>query len=486
MAIAVLIHHAHPTMQSLEKTDIQGLVARGYSKLPEAHFLLLQFSDATKAKTWLNALSNRVTPASQSPPDKALQLAVTSDGLRALNLSTDILATFSREFLEGMATPDRAYHLGDVNANDPDLWQWGGPNNPAVHAMLMCYAVDAAALTQLCQSEEQTANAAGITVLHSFDSHTLPEHKEHFGFRDGVSQPPMEGLAKRSDNPVKAGEFVLGYRNAYERFSDSPTVKPGDDPQSLLPALPDKSGLRDLGKNGSYLVYRQMTQDVFGFWKYLEQHSKEPASNSVEAAVALGAKMVGRWPGGAPLVTSPDKDDPTKARDNDFGYWQDDPKGMKCPFGSHIRRTNPRDWLFTERQQNVSEEMVGKHRIMRRGRSFGAPLVPSLSPKDVLHTQDDGAARGLHFICLVGNLSRQFEFLQNAWVKTPTFAGLYADADPLLAARQAPGEHPTDEFTCPAQPFRRKYKGMPQFSTVVGGAYFFLPGINALRFLATV
>jgi deferrochelatase/peroxidase EfeB len=109
------------------------------------------------------------------------------------------------------------------------------------------------------------------------------------------------------------------------------------------------------------------------------------------------------------------------------------------------------------------------HRLLRRGRSYG-PARASRAP--------DGA-RGLYFICLAANLARQFEFVQHTWLNDPTFNGLYDDSDPLVGARQPRGQ----TFTVPARPVRRRYRGLPQFVRTRGGAYFFLPGISALRYL---
>jgi deferrochelatase/peroxidase EfeB len=129
--------------------------------------------------------------------------------------------------------------------------------------------------------------------------------------------------------------------------------------------------------------------------------------------------------------------------------------------------------------------MVRKHQLTRRGRTFGPPLVESMKPADVLRREgDDGNPRGLHFICLVGHIHRQFEFMQNAWVKSPVFGALTAESDPIIGVRHAPPlDKPIDEFTCPADPVRRKYRGVPQFTRLLGGGYFFLPGIKALRYL---
>jgi deferrochelatase/peroxidase EfeB len=240
-----------------------------------------------------------------------------------------------------------------------------------------------------------------------------------------------------------------------------------------------------------------MTQNVPALWKYLEAQSREPGADRVASAVALGSKMVGRWPGGAPLMTST-FDDAAKASDNTFTYFHSenvmtgkpgDLTGIACPLGSHIRRANPRDDLPTDRGDKNSVEMVRKHQMLRRGRAFGPPLAPSMTPEAFIAKRDepDAGERGLHFICLVGHIGRQFEFVQRAWLSSPVFAALCKDADPIVGVHRNKDDdtgNASDEFTCQAEPVRRKYKGLPQFTQLVGGAYFFLPGIKAVRFIA--
>ena len=95
-------------------------------------------------------------------------------------------------------------------------------------------------------------------------------------------------------------------------------------------------------------------------------------------------------------------------------------------------------------------------------------------------------AAGCYFICLNANISRQFEFIQNAWLISARFDGMSGEADPLLGNREPmPAGHPTDGFTLP-QPngISRTIAGLPTFITVRGGAYFFLPGLRALRYFA--
>lgn len=466
---------------TLELTDIQGLVLRGYGKLA-ARFLLLEVVEghAEAARAYLRGLCTRIDRASNPTGDVALQVAFTAPGLVALGVPKTARDTFQREFIEGMTDPVRAASLGD-----PSGLAW-----PTVHVLLMIYAHDKA--LQRLVDHEIAALAPGLRVVR--EQHTTARHdqKEHFGWRDGLSMPVFAGVETPpgrgkdqetwSKKPLAPGEFVLGYRNEYDCLTESPTADPVDDPASHLPASAD--GRRDLGKNGTYLVYREMTQDVHRLWRYLADHSNEPGADPVDKAIALGAKMVGRWPGGAPLVTSPDHDSPAHATDNEFTYKADE-VGLRCPVGSHIRRANPRDVLGSDRSAGDSEIMVRKHQMIRRGRPFGPPVSKKMDPREMIAAEPDSVARGLHFICLVGHISRQFEFVQRAWIHSANFGGLFKDGDPIAAARRPPGDpNPNDELTVPASPVRRKYKQMPQFTHVVGGAYFFLPGIAALRFIA--
>jgi deferrochelatase/peroxidase EfeB len=182
--------------------------------------------------------------------------------------------------------------------------------------------------------------------------------------------------------------------------------------------------------------------------------------------------MVGRWPSGAPLALAPDADDPKLATANDFAYHADDERGARCPVGSHIRRSNPRDSLDPDPGSDRSFEINRRHRLLRRGREYGPPL-----PLEQALHGDDAAERGLHFICLNANIARQFEFVNHTWLNNPKFGELYDDADPFFA----PGC-----FTIPTGGVRERVTHVPRFVTVQGGAYFFLPGLAALRSLAAL
>ncbi len=502
---ATIINKKLNNKAALDLKDMQGLIARGYGELKFACYLLLQITDKELAKNYFKGLVDRklITPAdkdeihhSQKQGDKAgeaLHIAFTPKGLAAIGLPKEITSAFSFPFRDGMTLENRSKILGDDVSQPPSGWQWGGTKNKDVHFMLLCYAFDKERLNNLVN--DQTTNFTGIEIIKILDTFDLPDSKEHFGFHDGISQPPMEGLESPAGEkykvkaPVKAGEFVLGYKNEYGQFSPSPYIPLKYDPKNLLEASPVSNEFKDLGKNGTYLVFRQITQDVVGFWQYLKAHSKEPAEDkspdpAMEAAIKLGAKMVGRWPDGASLANHPEYHHRLKEPDIDIDYYKVDQFGERCPFGAHIRRTNPRNQIFSSRPDNTSAAMVRKHHLLRRGRVFGKPLVPTMKAEDILEKkEDDGVERGLHFICLVSDITRQFEFVQNVWVNNSVFGDLYNEADPIIGSRKNAEGVNNDFFTCQAMPVRRKYKSMPEFTKVVGGAYFFLPGLKELEFM---
>ncbi|HEY7149339.1 MAG TPA: hypothetical protein VH420_07820 [Gaiellaceae bacterium] len=441
---------------TLELADVQGLVPRGYGMLNAASFLLLGLEDGAAARRWLASVVGSVTSGDERPEGLAVNLAFTSAGLRRLGLADDLVQQFSNEFVHGMTTEHRQRILGDVGPSAPEHWDWGGPSTPPVGAVLLLYARDASELAGLLEEQSRLLVEAGVEVQRKLDTSDL-DGFEPFGFRDGISQPFVEGLSKAGPpgQTVRAGEFVLGYVNEHGHVTDEPLVRDG------------------IGRNGSYLVFRQLEQDVRGFWRFVDGLAGDPASRT-----HIAAKMVGRWPGGAPLALSPDRDDPALAEANDFGYFHEDPVGTGCPVGAHVRRTNPRDSLDPGPGTDKSLAINRRHRLLRRGREYGqalsqeAALTESLAP---------GEERGLHFICLNGNIARQFEFVQNTWLNNPKFAGLYDDSDPLVGQSEPYG----GTFTMPSPTVRTRVTGMPRFITVKGGAYFFLPGLRALRRLAS-
>lgn len=466
--------------EALELDDIQGLVARGYGGLPEACFVLLEIADPILTRAWLGALADRVTPGSARPDDRALHIAIAAGGLAKLGLPPETLASFPLEIREGMTTEFRQRILGDTDANAPEGWRWGGPSTRPIDLVLLLYARDQQGLDALYGEESAGFAAGGLVQVELLDTATLTD-REHFGFRDGISQPTVDGLGRTDtpDNTIKAGELVLGYRNEYEKYTDRPTVPASADPRGLLPRHADSADLHDLGRNGSYLVVRQLSQDVRRFWRFVDEASRRSdGASDPEAATRLAAKMVGRWPSGAPVTVSPDRDDPALGDLNDFGYGKEDGAGLRCPVGAHVRRTHPRDALDPDPGTERSIEVDKRHRLLRRGRAYG----PTVAPEERLLDTADDEPRGLHFMALCANIVRQFEFVQHTWVNNPKFDGLYEDVDPLVGRRGADGA----TFTIPSAPVRERVRGIPDFVTVRGGGYFFLPGLRALRYLASL
>jgi Dyp-type peroxidase family len=469
------------TPQPLDLDDIQGIVARGYSRHRSARYSILRINDAAGARRWLGRVA--VASAGERGPGPALNVALTAGGLAALGVPPGVLTGFAPEFVAGLADPTRSRVLGDVGENAPTGWRWGGPATPPVHLVAMLFAADDGELSSAHSSLSADLSTAGLEEVIGLDTSDHGD-REPFGFHDSISQPIVEGLTKSgpSSNTVRSGEFILGYLNEYGLYTDRPILPASAPGAAVLPRDPAGSGGADLGRNGTYVIFRQLRQDVPGFWRYLESVTRNPDGTINGAAkVHLAARFVGRWPGGAPLVLSPDRDDPALANATEFAYHAPDPEGLRCPIGAHVRRSNPRDSLDPDPGTQKSIDVGNRHRLLRRGREYGPLTTPEDLARDIREI-DDEAEQGLHFVCLSASISRQFEFIQRTWVNSPKFSGLYEDADPLVGSRRAGA----DCFAIPGQPIRTRLTRLPPFVTVRGGAYFFLPGVKALRYLASL
>lgn len=463
-------------MAEFEYPDIQGLILSGYGHLPCATYMLLRVADGPAARGWLAGILKEVTTAERKQDKASVNVAFTREGLEHLGLDPGTIQTFSRAFSEGMATEHRSRILGDAGENEPASWNWGGPDRTkAVDILLLLFAVDELELDSLLARHRASFPQAGIAEIFALAAGRQPDNREHFGFADGMGQPAIEntsaGKKAAARNLLKAGEILMGHINTYDKAADGPTVRADRDPQRLL--RDGEPGLRELGHNGTYLVFRQLAQNVADLYHFLDDATRTPTGQlDPDASSRLAAKFVGRWPSGAPLVLSPTKDDPSLADADDFGYFDQDPRGFACPIGSHIRRSNPRDSLGPDTAKALVS--ANRHRILRRGRSYGHRLE---NPR-----VDDGAERGLHFICLNSDIERQFEFVQQTWINNPVFGGLNGEVDPIIGY-VAKGDA---IMTVPGDPLRTRVHNIRRFVTVKGGAYFFLPGIRALRYLASL
>jgi len=464
-----------------DKKDIQGLLVYGYAQLRNAHFILFQIEDVTLFKTWLANTSFQ--NSEKSPVDSCLNIAFTARGLEKIIGKSKITKEngFDQSFLEGIDTEHRNRILGDYDHNDPKNWKWGNKNDDRTHGILMIYATNQDLLEKTFNDVAGKYKGA-LSENYISKSIRLANDKEHFGFTDGISQPVLNGLERGSNenNFINPGEIILGHKNAYDR----------------KPLSPEVDGVK-FGKNGSYMVFRDMQQDVKSFWRTILKYGGDP--------VKIASKMVGRWPNGIPLILADTEDEAIKLKKekesslspgrllkflNDFQYYEKDKDGLKCPIGAHIRRGNPKD-SKNETPKNPNE-VSNKHRILRRGKSYGEPLVASMEIKDIIAALDkpDNGERGLNFICFNSDIKRQFEFIQQTWVNNMKFVGLYDEVDPIIGVQ---GKYdkvsnsmkmmPT-KFGEPACPYRHKYNDIPPFVKVRAGGYFFFPGITAIKFLA--
>jgi Dyp-type peroxidase family len=318
-----------------------------------------------------------------------------------------------------------------------------------VHLAIYALAPDAARLEEaLDGAREALRDVPGVALIWEQGTYMLPTERTSFGFKDGISNPAIEGSGIPGTNPheepFKAGEFILGYPNESDELPPMPTPEV-------------------LARNGSYVVFRKLQTRVAEYRQYLRSRAK-----SREDEALLAAKFVGRWPSGAPLALAPERDDPKLGadpnRNNAFLYAADDARGLKCPLGAHVRRAYARD-----------AKIIGVprlHRMIRRSSSYG-PMLPD----GVL--EDDGADRGILFFGLQANLTRGFEFVKSQWINEGIFIGMPSEMDPLVG--------PNDEtrmFTVPQQPIRRRVTELPQFVVNRGGEYLFMPGRRALGWIA--
>ncbi|MEU2621445.1 Dyp-type peroxidase [Streptomyces sp. NPDC007157] len=448
--------------QVLELADIQGTVLRQRPSPYTGAYFLLRIDDPADGRRMLRRLAPEVATAVDwwDPPERAwLNVALSHSGLRALGVPQESLDSFPAEFRAGMAA--RAKTLGDVGESSPEHWE-PPMGDTDVHVALALFAPDDATLQSVLDIAHQAHHdLPGVSVIYRVDTPQLPTGRTHLGFVDGIGEPNIEGSGVADilqtgpehygylpgfGDAIKAGEFLMGYVNQLG--------EPAPMPQPNV-----------LGRNGTYVAFRKLHTRVAAFRQYLNANASSPEEEEL-----LAAKMVGRWRSGAPLMLAPEHDDPALAADpqrvNDFAYHEQDPRGLCCPLGAHIRRAYPRDSLV----EGLVDPTI--HRALRRAATYGPPL-----PEGEL--EDDGADRGIVFIFMGTDLGRQFEFIKSQWINDGDFTGLDTEKDPLVGANDGTGV-----FTIPERPIRRRLQQLPRFVITKGGEYLFMPGIRALNWLA--
>jgi galactose oxidase len=427
-------------------------------------------------------------------------IAFTVFGFRALGLP-DIDKMKDKAFLAGL--PARSASLNDskTGIGAPENWVIGGAGQD-LHGMVIITSPDRESAYQQFDRIQVLAGESW-RVFQPLEGKTREDNRghEHFGFLDGVSQPGVRGqidaafpshkFLTPSQNPndpgqgkpgqdlLWPGEFVFGY--------------PGQDPDDLnRPGQVVDGGLPWL-KNGSFMVFRRLNQFVPEFEAFCEE--QEQATTLDTDAGLVAARMVGRWPSGAPLVKSPLDDNAALAKDdlliNDFEFSQDK-AGRRCPFAAHIRKSYPRDDITPAGiehskgktdfdQREASESTTQTHRIIRAGIPFGDEVSD-----DERKTKKTGQARGLMFVCYQTSIEGQFEFIQKAWVNNRAFppaGGPDGSEDPIIGQSADPSR--VRHFIGAKPNYPNGPRGDPislsaDFVVPTGGGYFFVPSVDAL------
>lgn len=435
-----------------DPATVQGNVLKGYRFDHVAH-AVLRIDDPARARRWLADTAHLVTSGAPwaDKPDRTWNVAFSHRGLVALGLPEAVLGSFSREHRDGMLA--RAAMLGDIGDSAPDRWDAPYREPDRLHVLVSRYAT-ADAIGDAEAELRASLDDAGLELVVVEHGARLPKDREHFGYLDGVGQPTFAGGgpgARTEGNPgpggrfhrVAVGELLHGHRNESGAVGDAPAPP--------------------YGPNGSYLVFRKLAQHVGRFRRFV---AEQATALALEPDLVM-AKLVGRWPDGTPLAVSPDRPDPAVVADpvriDDFTY-ADDPLGLRCPLGAHIRRVNPRDGLAGD------AALVGQHRIVRRGMPYGPPLAEGA-------LDDDGAERGLLFTGLVTDLDAQFEFIVQEWCLRGDRVLVGKDPDPMIGHGAG-----TAKLTIGGAPPRFLHP-LPDVVTTRGGEYFWLPSMAALSHL---
>jgi Dyp-type peroxidase family len=515
--------------------EIQGNVLGGFNK-DHQMLMFIKINQVAAAKQWLRAIEPYIATAAEVIKFNQLfkstskrrhgqegtvratfiNIAFTYDGLKQLTPDADQFTDAA--FKDGLH--NRSASLGDpidLNApGHPSQWLIGGAHN-VPDLVLIVGSDDQPRLLETVAWLEASLGD-GLALMYKQLGEGLPgalAGHEHFGFKDGISQPGIRGrlpespneFPTASENPdnaeqgkpgqdlLHAGEFVFGY------------------PTQIGEPDPDREGLNITpgaiatagpawAANGSYLVFRRLRQDVKGFRAFMQASAAALSqTNPAFAGITMekfGAKFVGRWASGAPILNAPDRDNPELANDVDFEFEADDAKGLRCPFAGHIRKAYPRDM---ERDFGLNESSTQTHRLLRRGIPFGKPMASGcpVHPSRLLDTlsnvvesiaaylqnQSIENDRGLLFLAYQTSIERQFEFVTNAWVNNPNFPDPDSGHDPILGQSQDPTTRDRTMVFQAENPVNDAKIPLPTDWVIpTGGGYFFTPSIGGLKYLA--
>ncbi|MCP3781576.1 Dyp-type peroxidase [Paenibacillus sp. MZ03-122A] len=524
----------------LEADDIQGNILAGFNK-DHQQFIFFEIEKPDLVKDWLRYIEPKISTlrevvsfnrlyqtmwARQGNEPKGLiatwmNLAFSYSGLQKI-LPKEKLLDFGQESAYVKGLQKRSGDLGDPTdptaEGHPNKWVLGGSaNNPDICLIIASDSHNQleAMISTIKLSIDKVpgfGKSSGLKMVFEQACKTrfdLPGH-EHFGFKDGVSQPGVRGkisvalddyLTKRfidSSDPrsqieaspgqklIWPGEFVFGY----PKQKDDDPITPDQIKDSDLPSV---YSVPVWAKNGSFLVVRRLRQDVKGFWEFL---INEGPKVGISDPFMFGAKLVGRWPSGAPIMRSPTQDNKELAKaelaNNNFNFQNDsstakirsdidfkdeidqakaDEFGEVCPVSAHIRKVYPRD-VDTDRPASANLT----RRIIRRGIPYGEPLNINLALPPYEDSQNGD--RGLMFLSYQTSIEEQFEFISNKWAnskKLPREGG----EDPIIGQNNDPSQNNprTRTFDLNGCPINL----MNDFVIPTGGEYYFQPPISAIK-----
>jgi deferrochelatase/peroxidase EfeB len=511
----------------LDLADIQGNIVKAYGRygFPVARYIFFRVDDPEKGRRFIKNITPLITtsvPWSESGtgvPPAAINIAFTYEGLKRLDVPEDTLHGFPDEFSMGMKA--RRDIIGDTGPNHPKHWDpiWCDPEDESKQVVHFTIGINGASEKALETSYQEVlevvAKSGGVTQLSGHrgpkglldyqPAVALAGGKEHFGYSDGISNTYFKGCGENPRyvigggkptgrdpstlagwEPLEAGEFLLGHPDESFEYPEAPG-----------PPL--------FSRNGTYMVYRKLHQNTGSFEAFLESEGAKFPGGKEEFA----AKLAGRWRNGAPIVTFPtaesadqfitemtaleekkrhgnasqsekDRLEHLKLQLVAFDY-NDDVKGVRCPFGSHTRRANPRSALQFGVEKafgDVPGALSNRRRILRRGLPYGSLDDPS-----------DNGDHGVIMMVLNADLSRQFEFVQQQWFNYGNDFRLANDQDPIL------GNHGTNVngrgngrmmIEGDANSNKPPYfcSGMATLVETRGGDYFFVPSMTCLRMIA--
>jgi Dyp-type peroxidase family len=513
-------------ISDLDLPDIQGNIVKAYGRygFPRARYIFYRVDDSTKGRQFVAKIAPLVTTSvpwgknsKVAIPAVAVNIAFTYEGLKHLDVPESTLHGFQDEFSMGMKA--RRDIVGDTGPNHYKHWDkiWNDPEDEFrqhVHILIGINGKDEEHLedsyVQICGILEETGGVTQLTGhrgpngeedLPYQPAMALEGGKEHFGYSDGVSSPYFKGCGENPRfvigggkptgedpstaagwEPLEAGEFVFGHADEAGAYPEAPG-----------PPL--------FSRNGTFMVYRKLHENVGSFNKFIEAEGKKfPGGKE-----AFAAKLSGRWRNGAPLANFPTEESAnrfvaemnalqqktrggTASREEKerlavlqlqltgFDY-NDDTKGAKCPFGAHIRRVNPRSALqFGEKDPfETPGALSNRRRLLRRGLPYGQVKDP---------TRDDGD-HGIVIMIVNADLSRQFEFVQQQWINYGNDFRLANDTDPLLGNH---GERGNGRMLIEGDADARRppyfCANIPTFVETRGGDYFFIPSMTCLRMIA--